>query len=136
MMLIVGGCSEAVEGNELATQKISLVNAQQSIDLEVEMAKSPKEREIGLMFRTELDMNKGMLFVFPYKKVHKFWMRNTLIPLDMIFFDDNKIVGIVENAKPHDLTNVGPEKESDMVLEVPAGFVARHKLNNLWQLKL
>lgn len=57
--------------------------------LEVEIADAPDERETGLMHRTVMPDGTGMLFVFAYEQVLSFWMKNTLIPLDIFFFDSN-----------------------------------------------
>src|SRR4029077_6397086 len=65
---------------------------------DVEIANDPASREHGLMFRTEVPAGTGMLFLFPEVSDHTFWMKNTLVPLDMIFIGaDRRVVGIVEN---------------------------------------
>ncbi len=132
--LVISGCSDAQENTGLPTKKISLTNGKENIELTVEIANTYKQREIGLMFRKSLDMNKGMLFVFPVAKKHKFWMKNTYIPLDMIFFNNKNIVGLVENVQAHDLSPQGPDDLSNKVLEVPAGFINKHKVTKSWQL--
>jgi uncharacterized protein len=89
---------------------------------EVELALTDETRERGLMFRTEVPLGTGMLFVFPEVGPHVFWMKNTLIPLDMVFLGgDRRIVGIVENAEPRTLTSRDPGAPSQYVLEVAAG---------------
>ena len=94
-----------------------------TVTLEVDVAKTPVQRTLGLMYRKSMPKNKGMLFIFDEEKTQNFTMKNTYIPLDMIFINRTKeIVGWVENTKP--LTE-GPfkiEKPSLYVLEVNAFF--------------
>ena len=81
----------------------------------VEVADDPKERERGLMFVTEMPFSAGMLFVYEEPRRAVFWMKNTLIPLDMIFMDPSGVVThIHENAIPRDLTGIdGGAKTAD-----------------------
>jgi uncharacterized membrane protein (UPF0127 family) len=92
---------------------------------EVELAASEGERAEGLMFREHLDENKGMLFVFMESGVHNFWMKNTLISLDIIWISDDKRVVHIERDVPPCVEDVcpsyGSEKESNYVLEVNSG---------------
>ena len=91
--------------------------------VEVEVAATPDARTRGLMWRTELAAGKGMLFLFPQEEVQSFWMRNTLIPLDMIFINSQmKVAGIVERAQPRSLASRSVGAPSQYVLEVPAGW--------------
>lgn len=95
----------------------------------VELARTDAEHERGLMYRRELAEDAGMLFVFPSAEPRTFWMRNTLIPLDMLFIDDaGVVVGIVRDAEPLTLTprGPGPEVAARFVLEVRGGWAARH----------
>lgn len=95
--------------------------------LDVELALTDADRERGLMFRKALPEGTGMLFVFPAAGPHTFWMKNTLIPLDMIFAaDDGAILGCVANAEPLTLTGRHVEGASKYVLEVPGGWCAEH----------
>jgi YVTN family beta-propeller protein len=94
----------------------------------VEVADDQDETMRGLMFRKHLPWNAGMLFVFHNEEPRTFWMKNTFIPLDMIFVDSNlKIVDIKENVPPcaqGDECPLYPSKErAQYVLEVNAGFV-------------
>src|SRR3972149_157729 len=69
--------------------------------LEVEVASTPKDRERGLMFRENLERNKGMLFIFENEGIYGFWIQNTLIPLDIIWINEDKeVVFIKNNALP------------------------------------
>ena len=68
-------------------------------------------------------MGQGMLFVFPDEEVQRFWMRNTLIPLDMIFINSRgRVVGLVENAAPRSLLQRFVREPGRFVLEVPGGW--------------
>jgi uncharacterized membrane protein (UPF0127 family) len=91
--------------------------------VEVEVCADDVSRTRGMMWRRELAAGKGMIFVFATEQVHSFWMRNTLIPLDMIFITrDLKIAGIVSNAEPKTTTSRTVGKPSLYVLEVPGGW--------------
>ncbi len=95
--------------------------------LTVEIADTSPLRTRGLMWRTELPDGTGMLFIFPAEVVQSFWMRNTLIPLDMVFIDRKlRVVGVVQWAEPHTLTARTVGKPSLYVLEVPGGWAARN----------
>ncbi len=91
--------------------------------VEVELATTADARTRGLMWRRELADGQGMLFVFPDARVQSFWMRNTLIPLDMLFLDaEQRIVGIIERAEPRTLSPRSVGKPGPYVLEVPGGW--------------
>jgi hypothetical protein len=91
--------------------------------VDVEVAATPQTRTRGLMWRKELPAGQGMLFIFPEEEVQGFWMRNTLIPLDMIFINSaGKIVGIIERAEPRTLTSRSVGVPGRYVLEVPGGW--------------
>jgi uncharacterized protein len=89
---------------------------------QVEIANTPKALELGLMNRTELAANEGMLFVFPLVRPVSFWMRNTLIPLDMIFIDEKGVVTSIHSmAKPLDETPIPSTGPVKAVLEIAGG---------------
>jgi uncharacterized membrane protein (UPF0127 family) len=95
----------------------------------VELAITPMQQETGLMYRTSMDQNKGMLFVFPSQDMYSFWMKNTLIPLDMVWLDQNKnVVYIAANAPPCK-TNIcavyTPTAKASYVIEINAGAAAK-----------
>lgn len=91
----------------------------------LEMAITPEIRERGLMHRTTLAPYDGMVFFFPKPAPYQFWMKNTLIPLDMLFVDEASTVVYIATAKPLSLEMVGPEVAVDTVIELAAGRAAR-----------
>jgi hypothetical protein len=92
----------------------------------VEVARTAEEQSRGLMNRTELGADRGMLFPFAQPRFASFWMRNTLIPLDMIFIRaDGSIDRIAENTVPQDETPVVSGGEVSAVLELAGGTAAR-----------
>lgn len=95
----------------------------------VEVARSDAQLERGLMFRERLGPDDGMLFVFPQTGPHTFWMKNTLIPLDMIFIDEaRRVVGIVERAEPLSLAPRAAGGPCRFVLEVNGGWSSAHRI--------
>ncbi len=95
--------------------------------IDVEIADDPAQRTQGLMFRRQMKEDQGMLFLFPYEEVQSFWMKNTVISLDIIFADENgRIVKIHENTVPLDENRYLSESLARYVVEVRAGFTARH----------
>lgn len=105
---------------------------QHNLNIQAEIAKNPYQLTKGLMFRKSLDENKGMLFIFPSESYQSFWMKNTKIPLDIIFISkDKKIVDIKENFLPCQQTFCPSYKSSSpakYVLEVNADFVQKNKI--------
>lgn len=92
----------------------------------VEVADDAAERAEGLMFREHLPASAGMLFVYEKPQSVSFWMRNTLIPLDMIFVDAaGKIAKIYENAVPLDETPIPGGDDIFAVLEINGGLSRR-----------
>jgi len=99
--------------------------------ISVEVPETPAEMARGLMHREHLDENAGMLFIFATEAKHSFWMKNTLIPLDMIFIDsENKIVDILTAVpcKEEPCKSYIPKSEAKSVLEVNAGFAQKHNI--------
>jgi hypothetical protein len=105
---------------------VSIAAAPEAVTFQAEIADDPSERQKGLMFRTSMDEHDGMLFLFPDETQRSFWMRNTLIPLDMIFIRaDRTILGVVENAEPRTDTSRSVPGGSQFVLEINGGLSAR-----------
>ncbi len=103
-----------------------IATARGPVDVRLEVAATAAARERGLMYRTSLADGHGMLFVFPAEQDHAFWMKNTLIPLDLLFIGgDGRIVGIHAEARPLSTAPIAVGRPSRWVLEVPGGFAAR-----------
>jgi len=93
---------------------------------QVEVADTPAKRELGLQYRKELAADRGMIFLFPAPSVLSFWMKNTPLPLDMIFIgSDRKIAGIVEQTIPFSLDSRSVPAASQFVLEINGGLSKR-----------
>ena len=97
------------------------------LSVDAELVRSEHDTMRGLMYRTSMSEDRGMLFDLRVREDHKFWMHNTCIPLDMLFVDeDGFIVGIVENAPTLNDESRGVGCPSRWVLEVNAGWTRRH----------
>jgi uncharacterized membrane protein (UPF0127 family) len=100
------------------------------VRISLEVVADDASRTRGLMYRRELADGHGMLFVFDQEQEHSFWMKNTVIPLDMIFIAaDRRIVGIHSNAVPLELTPISVGHPSKWVLEVAGGYTARSAIS-------
>jgi uncharacterized membrane protein (UPF0127 family) len=114
---------------KLERRTLRFVDSAGAPKLKVEMARAPSEHERGLMFRTKLGELEGMLFEWPSEAPRVFWMRNTCIPLDMLFINkDGVVVGIQENVPT---LNEAPRTvpcPAAYVLEVNAGWCRRHEI--------
>lgn len=107
----------------------SLGNPKIKIDLEV--ADNEYERQLGLMNRKSMEENQGMIFIFPFESYQSFWMRNTLIQLDMIFVNkENKIVTIHKNTRILSDQSYPSTAPAKYVVEVVGGFTVRHHIVN------
>jgi uncharacterized protein len=101
-------------------------SGQKSRSFTVEMARTGQQQSQGLMFRTALADDRGMLFPFPDERMASFWMRNTLIPLDIVFIaGDGRIVNIVANATPYSLDHRESLAPVGAVLELRGGLTAQ-----------
>ena len=115
-----------------APRRVVFLTTDREVSVEVELAATPSDRARGLMYREALEPGKGMAFVFGRREVHSFWMKNTLIPLDMLFIDghpldgDLRVVGVVERAEPQTLTPRKVDAPSVLVVEVPGGWASQH----------
>ena len=124
LLVFLTGCAKNLD-------KIQIDNGKNLVKLNVEIADDNDERAKGLMFREKLDENEGMLFVFDDESYQTFWMKNMLIPLDLIFIGKNfEIVGI-KNAEPCKTENCilyQSSKPAMYVLEVNNGFAVKNNI--------
>lgn len=113
---------------ELSIKKASNDSIIKSIDIEI--ADDEYQTQTGLMYRDSMEDHQGMLFVFPEADLHSFYMKNTKIPLDIIYIDANKkIVNIQKNAKPFSENSLPSSAPAQYALEINAG------LSDQWGLK-
>lgn len=95
------------------------------VDYNLEIAKTPAQRSQGLMFRHSLPEREGMLFIYPNLGDHRIWMKNTLIPLTVIWLDQNESVISVKQLQPCDTNfcpGFGVYRPSRFVIELKAGY--------------
>jgi len=123
--------SSMVESSESRRLSVVTVLVSPQTKIEVEVAVDDEDRARGLMFRKSLPADGGMLFVFPVLENHSFWMKNTLIPLDLIWLNESgEIVYFLtaEPCKTDPCPSYVPMQKAKYVLEVNAGFTKKHRL--------
>ena len=108
----------------LPTEPLRIVTDRGAVlDFQVEMALTPEQQRVGLMFRPAMPIDSGMLFVFPRSRVASFWMRNTLISLDMLFIDaDGTVVNIAERTETRSDRSYRSAAPVRAVLEINGGL--------------
>ena len=112
------------------TEPLEVVTARGPVRFQVEIADEPSEREQGLMWRGALAADRGMLFDFKTESPQAFWMRNTYVPLDLIFIrDDGRIHSIARNATPLSDAPIPSGGAVRGVLEINAGLAERLGIN-------
>ena len=121
-MLLAAGLAPAQDG----PQKLAAIRLQAGIhNISAELASTPQQREIGLMNRTSMGANEGMLFVFERPGQQCFWMKNTLIPLSIAFLADDGSIVNIDSMKPQTLDPHCSEKPVRFVLEMNEGWFAK-----------
>jgi len=115
----------------LFAENLTITCPQGEIPFKVELARTPQEQQKGLMFRTQLDQDAGMLFVHSKPRAVGMWMKNTPLSLDMIFCDQRgKILAIHEKTTPYSLKHIGPIEAVSYVLEVNGGVVEKQGISH------
>ena len=123
-LAFAAGCAnaETMLNTGLRVEPLKVETARGPVQFMVEIADTSDTREIGLMNRPTLAPDRGMLFEFDWPGPQSFWMKNTLIPLDIIFITpDGRIDRIAENAKPLSLDSVATTTHVNAVLEIAGG---------------
>ena len=113
------------EGELTFTDSLGVVKTK----IDIEIANSDFDRQLGLMFRKHMDAKNGMLFIFPSEEMQAFWMRNTFIPLDMVFVNaEKKIVTIHRNTQTLSDQSYPSSAPAMYVIEVTGGFCSSHNI--------
>ena len=133
LSLTIVGCKEekkSVKQTEVSFTKeadlsiFKIASDSTEVKLDIEIADTDYDIQTGLMYRNSMDPNQGMLFIFDDVRERFFYMKNTQIPLDIIYIDANqKIVSFQKNAKPLDESSLPSNIPAKYVLEVNAGLV-------------
>ena len=116
----------------LSCSSVPRITFDNTVSFNLELAKTDEEKAKGLMFREYLPKRSGMLFIFEDTAPRSFWMKNTLIPLDMIFLDESMTVVEIKQKVPPckaDPCPSYPSKPAKYVLEINAGIVEKNNIN-------
>jgi uncharacterized membrane protein (UPF0127 family) len=123
---VVYGYAQYRDTAGLLPVSFALEDGSSSETFYLEIANTPAQRKKGLMYRHSLGADRGMLFIFPKETTQSFWMKNTFIPLDMIFVaSDFSVVGVVESAEPRTETKRSVPGVSQYVVELNGGTAAK-----------
>lgn len=126
LVLALGACGGSPK-NQVTIQKHA--TPVPAVSVRVDFANTDEARMRGLMFRKSMGAKEGMLFLFDRDTASPFWMKNTYLPLDILFIDANReIVSIIENTKPLSEELIRPGAPYRYVLEVNAGFAKQHRI--------
>ena len=124
--------SFCVFAGEVSFQKDSLeiVTADKKIAFDIELATSSQQKAQGLMFRKELPEKSGMLFLSESEEIYTMWMKNTYVPLDMIFFNSAGVITKIEkNTTPESISVISSDSLVRGVLELGAGITDKYNIN-------
>ncbi len=135
-LCLTGAMTSSAWGQEGQPQRLPF-EAKVTLDnqtFKLEVARTSRQQSVGLMFRTQMPEDAGMVFVFEPARPAGFWMRNTLIPLDMLFVHRGKLVDIAQNVPPcktPQCPTYGPKNAAapiDQVIELNAGMAGKLRL--------
>jgi uncharacterized membrane protein (UPF0127 family) len=122
MMMCVAGCPRRAAPQPQSLPTISITLGKRTFTLEV--ANTNRTREIGLMHRDSMPRDHGMLFVFPDEQRRAFWMKNTRIPLDIIYLDAAGRIVAIKPMQPYDLSSVSSDRPAKYAIELNQGMAA------------
>jgi uncharacterized membrane protein (UPF0127 family) len=122
-LVFLSGCSPAEHAQTGLPKAVIVVDTPSGpVRIDVDIANTEESRRLGLMYRTKMGANEGMLFDFGKEQYVSFWMKNTVLPLDMVFIkSDGTVSTIAENAVPYSLDPVPSSEPVQAVLELNAG---------------
>ena len=125
-LMIAASAGSGLAAGPCTSDRVDLRQDGNEVSFQVELAADPETRARGLMGRESLAPDHGMLFVYDKPGRQQFWMKNTLIPLDMIFADSaGRVIRVHESAVPLDLGVIDSGGEAGFVLEINGGEAAR-----------
>ncbi|MBD3156058.1 MAG: hypothetical protein GF368_05400 [Candidatus Aenigmarchaeota archaeon] len=130
LVIVFSGCTGEKKPSD--TNTLVIITQDGRIGVNAEIADNPEERQTGLMYREHLDEDSGMLFIFELERPLTFWMKNTEIPLDMIFASSDGIITEIKRDVQPCLSDPCPTYPSEYpnkyVLEVNSGFSDRNNI--------
>jgi uncharacterized protein len=121
------GCNSAKTVDPFGLRTVNLMVG--GVALKAEVAEDDQSREMGLMFRDALPEDRGMLFIFDQPHQASFWMKNTKIPLSIVFLENDRVISEEKSMRPYDETLI--QSRSDKIryaIEVNAGWFDRHRV--------
>jgi len=120
---LVLAVASAFAGAQDAPQQLPAIRLSAGMHvLQVQVAQTPEQQQIGLMFRKTMGTNEGMLFIFDEPRQQCFWMKNTLLPLSVAFIDDSGTIANIDDMKPQTLDSHCSTKPVRFVLEMNVGW--------------
>ena len=132
LFLMAAACGAAPKPPQAAPPPRPRVILPSGAVYSIELARTPEEQAQGLMFREGLPGKTGMLFLFSANGVHRFWMKNTMIPLDMVWMDGGgKVLFVSADTPPckaDPCPSYGPEAPAASVLEIAGGKASKEKI--------
>jgi len=134
---LAGGLARAADDDptgpqpKLTTEQLTIISDDNKQHVfTVELAQTEQQQDTGLMFRTVVPADTGMLFPWPQPQVSQMWMKNTIAPLDMVFIGpDHKIAAIADNTVPYSLRAIASGVPVIATLELQAGITAAEDIN-------